>query len=268
MKIYKLTIVTPSFNSSKYISETIESVINQRGNFDIEYILVDGKSTDGTIDIIKKYKNLLDKGLWNIKCANISMKVICEKDKGVYDAINKGFNIATGDIFAYINSDDIYLPGAFLSVIKILNKNKKIEWIKGITSYINENSTIVKAGDLNLYNRNWIKKGIYGRELYFIQQDSTFWRSCLWNTAGPIDSNLKYAGDYYLWVNFAKHTTLFSFKAYVSCFRKRPGQLSEQVKLYKEEMDLIRPEKHPLIGFIFTKFHILTRLINQKNLIS
>lgn len=263
----KISIVTPSFNSSKYISETIESVLNQCGNFEIEYIIVDGLSTDGTMDIIKKYRSLLEKGLWDIKCLNVEMKVISEKDDGMYDAINKGFKLASGDVYAYLNSDDIYLHGAFETVINLFRENSKVKWIKGITSYIDESSKIFDEGKLNTYSRSWIKKGVYGRELPFIQQDSTFWRSELWDVAGPINSILKYAGDYYLWINFAKFTSLFSLKIRVSCFRKHEGQLSQQFELYRKEMNFINPCKHPYIGFFYSKFPQVFDFFNRKNII-
>lgn len=235
----KISIVTPSNNSEKFIAEAIESVISQKGDFEIEYFIIDNCSKDRTLDIIKRYEGLLEQGLYTIKCSKVNLKCFSERDKGMYDAINKGFSMATGDIFAWINADDFYLPGAFNIVAKVFQKYTEIKWLKGITSYINESSTIYKTGKCFLYNQQWIEEGVYGREAYFIQQDSVFWRSDLWKTVGKIDADLKLAGDYYLWKGFAKQTPLFTVKAYLSCFRKVEGQLSQNFEAYIRECEKI-----------------------------
>jgi len=235
VKFMKFSIITPAYNSEKYIKETIESVISQSGSFDIEYIVVDGLSTDGTADIIKYYIDLIREKKYNIKCGSVEMKMIREADGGMYDAINKGFSIASGDILAWINSDDIYLSGAFDIINKTFEKFNEIDWVKGITSYIDENSNLTKPGKCFLYEQVLIKNGFYGTALHFIQQDSVFWRRKLWDKVGNIDKNLKYAGDYYLWTNFSRYAKLFSINAEVSCFRKRKGQLSENFEKYLHE---------------------------------
>ena len=94
----------------------------------------------------------------------------------MYDAINKGFKIATGDIFAWINHDDKYAPGAFEIILKTFEKFPKIKWLKGITSYINTDNKITNSGLCLVYNKEWLKMGIYGRNAYFVHQDSVFWK--------------------------------------------------------------------------------------------
>jgi glycosyltransferase involved in cell wall biosynthesis len=235
----KFSIVIPSFNSEKYISETIESIISQKGAFDIECIFVDNFSTDETIFIVKKYEKTISKGHYPIKCNNISIRWISEKDNGMYEAIKKGFSLCTGNIFAWINSDDIYLPGAFNIVEKVFKKYSEIDWLKGITSYINEDTTIYQSGECFMYNQKWIQKGLYGREAYFIQQDSVFWRSDLWHQIEPINSELKLAGDYDLWIKFSQISPLYTVKAYLSCFRKVESQLSQDKKAYRDELSLV-----------------------------
>jgi glycosyltransferase involved in cell wall biosynthesis len=231
----KFSIVTPSFNSEKYIAETIECVLSQKGDFEIEYIIVDNCSDDNTVDIIKKYDNLLRTKNYDIKCNAMTLKYISEPDNGMYEALNKGFSLATGDIYAWINANDIYLPGAFAIVVKTFVKYTQIVWLKGITSYINENSTSYKAGKCLLYEQRWIQKGVYGRDAYFIQQDSVFWRADLWRRAGSFSPGLKLAGDYFLWKAFSQTAVLYSLNAYVSCFRKVDGQLSQNVEAYRRE---------------------------------
>jgi glycosyltransferase involved in cell wall biosynthesis len=224
----KLSIITPCFNSVRHISETIESVISQKGDFEIEYIILDGGSVDGTVKIIKEYS----------KKYNIIW--VSEPDEGMYDAVNKGFSLATGDIFSWINADDKYESGAFQKIVNVFNKFSEINWLKGITSYIDEESNMTGAGKCFLYKKEWISKGYYGKYLFFIQQDSVFWRKELWEKVGEIDKSLKFAGDYWLWIMFSKYEELTSFNCVVSYFRKRGGQLSSDMEKYFSEIDKVR----------------------------
>ena len=233
----RFTIVTPSYNSERFIGETIESVINQKGDFSIEYVIVDNCSTDDTIAIVNEYIDLLKSGKMAIKSNYVRIKFISEKDSGMYEAIQKGFDQATGDIFAWINSDDIYLPGAFDFVHKTFKRYSQIMWLKGITSYINKNSTMYTVGRCWLYQQDWISNGLYGPTLQFIQQDSVFWRSDLWHLSGGIDSCYSVAGDFSLWRKFAEIEPLYSLNVYVSCFRKISGQISEDIKAYWQEVN-------------------------------
>ncbi|TSC54567.1 MAG: family 2 glycosyl transferase [Parcubacteria group bacterium LiPW_30] len=242
----KFSIVTPVYNGEKYIAQTIESVLSQEGNFEIEYIIQDGGSTDNTLFIIKKYEEMIKKNTFPIKCHSVELKYCSEKDSGMYDAINKGFGKATGEIFAYINSDDLYLPGAFYSVVKILNYYPEIDWLKGINSTIKEGSNEVTKGECFIYRRKWLRSGIYGRSAYFIQQDSVFWKKSLWNKRKINIDSFRLAGDYALWVEFAKHTPLFSFNKQVSIFRKHYGQLSESMDEYRKEQEKIAPHLYLL----------------------
>lgn len=237
----KFTIVTPAFNSEKYIRETLESVIGQKGEFSIEYIVQDNLSTDGTYSIVREYQQLLAAGKMAIHCNEVQLHLYTERDAGMYDAISKGFAHGTGNVFAYINSDDIYLPGAFDAVRRTLEKYPRISWLKGITSYINERSTIYSVGECNLYRRDWIKAGLYGPVLYFIQQDSVFWRAELWRESGGVDVRLASAGDYFLWKAFAELVPLHSLHAYVSCFRKVQNQKSADINSYFSEIEQYAP---------------------------
>ncbi|PWT96240.1 MAG: glycosyltransferase [Blastocatellia bacterium] len=115
----KLSIVTPSFNQGRFIEETILSVLNQ-GYEPLEYIVIDGGSTDETVDIIKRYENKIS--YW-----------VSEKDRGQVEAINKGLARATGDFFGFINSDDVYLPGTFNAVMDHFAKHPGSQWICGDT---------------------------------------------------------------------------------------------------------------------------------------
>ena len=242
----RFSIVTPAFNSDRFIGETIESVISQAGNFSIEYFVIDGGSTDGTRQIVQRYQKLLQDGAFPIQCNEVVIHWHSEQDEGMYDAINKGFKKASGEIHAWINSDDIYLPGAFNTIAAVFTKYPTIEWLKGISSFMNSNSTICSVDRVHLYAQKWIEKGVYGRWMYFINQESVFWRKCLWEKGGGIDHSIKLAGDYFLWAMFAKCAPLVSVKAYLSSFRVVEGQLSSNISEYRNEMDRVCPPDNRL----------------------
>jgi len=237
----KFSIVSPTYNAEKYIAETIESVISQKGDFEIEYIIVDNCSTDNTIKIVKEYESIIREGSPIIKCNKVTLQWVSNRDRGMYDAINNGFGMATGDILAWINSSDFYLPGAFNIMEKAFHKYPQINWLKGMTTYINEYAIIINHGKCYLYDQAWIQKGVYGRDAYFIEQDSVFWRADLWRRINGIDANLKLAGDYYLWVQFSQFEKLYTIKAPVSCYMIHDGQLSQDMPSYQDECRRISP---------------------------
>ena len=120
----KITIVTPNYNCEKYLEKTILSVINQ--NYpNLEYIIIDGGSNDSSIEIIKKYENYLT--YW-----------ISEPDNGMYEAIQKGFDKSTGEIMAWINSDDMYHKNSFFTVADIFSNFKQVSWLTGANTNYDE----------------------------------------------------------------------------------------------------------------------------------
>ena len=173
-----VSIVTPVYNGEKYLEDTIQSIINQTYD-NIEYIIIDGGSTDKTLDIIKKYEDKI--AYW-----------MSEQDRGMYDGINKGFKMATGEIFAWLNADDKYYHSAVEIVVRIFNKySKNIKWVTGIPSIYDKDGLIVRVGYPACYFRRFIRMGLYrGDILGCIQQESTFWRKSLWEKAGGINSDL------------------------------------------------------------------------------
>jgi glycosyltransferase involved in cell wall biosynthesis len=240
----KISIITPCYNSEKYIEETIESVLSQRGNFEIEYIIVDGGSTDKTIAIVKKYKKSIESGEFPIKCNRVSFVHLSEKDDGMYDALTKGFKLATGDIIAYINSDDLYLPNAFSVASDIFIKYPDVDWITGASVGNNEKGQIIDCLSPFKYRRDFIRKGIYGTILMFIPQESTLWRRTLLD---DLDLDLlkkyKFAGDFYLWYTFSKKTDLHIIQSCLGGFRVRSGQISRKKKEYLKEFIRIAERK-------------------------
>lgn len=240
----KFSIVTPTFNSARFIREAIQSVISQQGTFSIEYFVVDNCSTDSTQEIVEQFQMLLKSGIFPLGCDGVDLYFVSESDKGMYDAINKGFAKATGDIYAWINSDDVYLPGAFSTMARVFATYTDIHWAKGVICGMTETSSIWWAGTCQLYNQEWVKSGIYGRDRYFIEQESVFWRSWLWQRCGGIDSSLRMAGDYYLWVKLSELTSLVSVASWVSCFRRVEGQISQDRAAYMKEVSTVSPGRY------------------------
>lgn len=241
----KFSIVTPSLNMEAWIAQTIESVISQRGDFDIEYTIIDDGSTDQTRTIIESYQKRIRSGDYSIRCRSVNLSAIFQNGTGgMYAAINQGFAKSTGDIYSWINADDVYQPNALQAVADIYKKFPEIEWLKGITATIDESGKMIRPGACKIYHQDWLAAGIYGQESYFVEQDSVFWRADLWKKVGAVPTNYKSATDYWLWIQFAKHTPMWSANVPTSCFRKRAGQLSKNISRYKSEQAQIRPNKN------------------------
>ena len=126
----KISIITTNYNTDKYLEDTIKNILNQKGDFELEYIITDGGSTDKSLGIIKKYKDRI--------------KYISEKDKGQSNGINKGLKMATGDIVAFLNADDLYTGGALEKVVKHFKKNPECKWITGYCRIMNAESKEIR----------------------------------------------------------------------------------------------------------------------------
>lgn len=213
----KISVVTPSYNQAEFLEEAILSVLNQDYP-NIEYIVVDGGSTDGSVDIIRKYQNRL--AWW-----------VSEPDKGMYDALNKGFSRTTGEIMAWLNSDDKYTPWAFHVVGDILSALPEIEWVTTLYPLAwDEYGRAVRCYCRDGYSRqgffrgeNLPGAGWYARE--YIQQESTFWRRALWERAGGcVDPSLRLAGDFELWARFWRHGELYCVATPLGGYRMHKNQ--------------------------------------------
>lgn len=184
----KISIVTPSCNQAEFLERTILSVLNQ--NYpNLEYIIIDGGSTDGSVEIIKKYEKYLT--YW-----------ASEKDKGQADAINKGFKKNSGDIFAWLNSDDIYLPNTFFKVINVFNIYSNAGMIYANGLKINDKDEIV----------GWPKYAQYSLLdilcFRIIHQPTVFIKSNLYGLVGGIDTSYNLLLDHELWLRLAQKTSI------------------------------------------------------------
>jgi glycosyltransferase involved in cell wall biosynthesis len=220
----KLSVVTPSFNQGDYLKKTIESVIKQNyGN--LEYIIQDSCSTDNT-------KNVLE----NVNNKNI--KFYIEKDKGQADAINKGFQRTTGEIMAWINSDDIYLPGTFNYVVNYFNKNPNVDVVYGHRILIDTNDKEIGRWVLPKHD----KKVLYYAD--FIPQETLFWRREIWKKVGAsINFEYNFALDWDLLLRFQESgAKIVRLPRFLAAFRIHPNQkTSSQIdSLGEKEMNFLR----------------------------
>ncbi len=187
----KISIVTPSFNQGRYLEETIRSVLLQ-GYPNLEYIVIDGGSTDESVEIIKKYEPWLS--YW-----------VSEADSGQSEAINKGFSMATGDWFGWLNSDDLYMPGALLSLAGAVNSENNLDWVVGMTTLGDENCRGIgefrPRFDASCWQQAVCMRNAEGMAL---PQPSSFWSKEAWRAAGPLDTSLNYAMDYDFWCHLAR----------------------------------------------------------------
>lgn len=215
----KISIVTPVFNQATYLENTILSVLTQ--NYPkLEYIIIDGGSTDGTIDIIKKYESHL--AYW-----------VSEPDKGMYFAIKKGFDHSTGEIMAWIGSDDMYHSNSFYTVAQIFSECPQISWLLGPQTHYDERDRTVGVENSPYFNH----LSFLMHQYQWIQQESTFWRRNLYEKVGGIQTKYQLAGDFDLWMRFSRYERVYITNALIGGFRHREAQLSKNMELYCREAD-------------------------------
>ena len=208
----KITIVTPSFNQGMFLEETIRSVLLQ-GYPNLEYIVIDGGSTDDSVEIIQRYQDQL--AYW-----------ISEPDSGQCHALNKGFSLATGDWLAWLNSDDIYLPGALWAVARAIRDHEDCHWIVGRVDVVDTNLNTISVFEPFCHTDNWLDfictKRKNGTSL---PQPGSFWSKNAWDVAGQLDETLHYAMDHDFWGRLAYHgfrpiclqQTLALFRLHMLC---------------------------------------------------
>ncbi|MFA5998223.1 MAG: glycosyltransferase [Candidatus Paceibacterota bacterium] len=136
-----ISIVTPTYKQPQFVAQAIESVLKQEGNFYVEYIVINDGSPDNTKEIIEEYDTLLKEGRWPIKCLGLSYTCISRENKGQTKTINEGFHMAKGEILAWMNSDDYYLPGAFQAVVDAYEKDPSVDLLYGDTLKVYEDGS-------------------------------------------------------------------------------------------------------------------------------
>ncbi len=225
----RITLVTPCYNQSAFVEQTLRSVLDQQYPA-LEYIVVDGGSSDGSAEIVQRYSDRL--AWW-----------VSEPDGGQSAAINKGFAHSSGEIMGWLNSDDLLLPGALALVGEVFARCPQIAWLTG------RNANIDAAGHPSGFSltfgkfRPLIRRGWYhGRGLGFIRQESSFWRRELWDRAGAqVDETRSYSMDFDLWQRFARYADLVSVDAVLAAFRVHPAQKTAQLGRYYAEAGVRLP---------------------------
>jgi glycosyltransferase involved in cell wall biosynthesis len=195
-----VSIITPSYNQGRFLETTILSVLNQDYP-NLEYILVDGGSMDGSLEIIRRYA---DRFAWWVS----------EKDLGQTDAINKGFTHARGEILAWLNSDDTYEPGAVSAAVDFLRARPEIGMVYGDARFIDDAGRVIGHFPAAQTDYRRLKRGYV-----HIPQQSAFFRADLWRKTGPLDPSFYFAMDYDLWVRLARLAPLVYMPAPWANFR-------------------------------------------------
>jgi glycosyltransferase involved in cell wall biosynthesis len=197
----RVSIVTPSYNQGQFLEETIRSVLLQ-GYPDLEYFVIDGGSTDYSVQIIQKYAGWL--AGW-----------VSEKDKGQSDAINKGLARTSGNIIAWLNSDDVYLPGCVSDIVSIFNQYPDAGMIYGNLEYIDENSK--KMGDFPYMT--WTFSDQLTQKMVVFQQ-AAFWRREVMDSVGMLRNDLHYAMDFEFWIRIGRRYKIVSLNRILAQYRK------------------------------------------------
>ncbi|MCH8341876.1 MAG: glycosyltransferase [Chloroflexi bacterium] len=184
-----VSIVTPSFNQAAFLEGTIRSVLEQDYPR-IEYIVVDGGSSDGSLEIIRSIEGQI--AAW-----------ISEPDEGQTAAINKGFDMASGEILAYLNSDDLYRPGAIREAVEYLDTHPEVGMVYLDAHFIDESGEVIGRFPAAQTDYKRLRRGYV-----HIPQQAAFFRAELWEQVGPLDPTFQFAMDYDLWVRIASRSSI------------------------------------------------------------
>lgn len=238
----KISVITPVKNGAEYLTEAVQSVLGQEGNFEIEYLIVDGGSDDGTLELARSFVELVQKQQIPLKCKGITLHLLENRDDSMYTALAAGLRQVSGEVVCYLNSDDFFAAHAFSTVTDIFERLEQVNWISGLPVRYNKLGEIVRIYWPLGYIRGFIVKGFYGTSLPFIQQESVFWRRKL-NEVLDLEqlAGFKRAGDYFIWNSFAKNgNELVLTETLFGGNRQRPGQLSETPSEYFREFNSIK----------------------------
>lgn len=218
----KVSIVTPSFNQAAYIEKSILSVLQQSYE-NIEYIIIDGGSSDGSVEVIKKYQDQLS--YW-----------VSEQDDGQTHAIRKGFDIATGDIYAWLNADDAYSLDTVSKVVEYLKHNIEVDLVYGNRLAIDENGRVLYRKKMLPIGANSIFSSM------IVGQESCFWRRSIYKSVGGLDPKVKFSMDYDFFSRIAQKGRFHYVPELWAAFRMHEDSrtMNEYAYLGRREVEIIQ----------------------------
>jgi glycosyltransferase involved in cell wall biosynthesis len=223
-------VVTPCYNAVRFIRETLESVLSQ-GYPDLEVIVMDGGSTDGTVDVLRSYGD-------RIRWAS-------EPDRGQSHAINKGLALATGEILTYLNADDLYAPGALRRVGVFFADHPEAAWLTGHCRMVDANGCEIQRV-FTRYKALWLRSA-HSRALQvtnFISQPATFWRRAVAEAVGPFREDLYYTMDYDYWLRISSRARLHVIPQTLAVFRAHADAKTAVMKRAQFDEDLATARRH------------------------
>lgn len=253
----KISIITPSFNSEEYILNNLKSVhLNQKGDFLVEQIIVDGGSSDKTIDIVEAFRD----------SNRADIIIISGKDKSMYDAINKGLKAMSGDIWACLNTDDAYNPGIFSVIAEEFERNKNLDVVYGYLDIINESGRFQYTSYLPKFDLDFL---VLSRGCRCINQPAAFLRKSVLKKVGYFDLTYRYSSDYDYFIRVGRHCEIKLINRSLTKFMIRKSSLSSgtgsKTDLEKEAEAIsnfyidkywIKPKKLYPLYFVFYLNHI------------
>lgn len=227
-----ITVVTPSFNQARFLERTILSVLGQDYPA-LEYLIVDGGSTDGSVPIIRKYGGCLQE--W---CS--------EPDGGQSDAIAKGFSRSTGEVLCWLNSDDILLPGALQSVGEFFTQHPEAEVVNGAAYSIDEYDRPIR--DFRRCTYTWGVRASANRMRFYgqdgVYQPATFWRRGAYSAVGGLSGDLAFAMDRDLFVRLAARQPFHVIRRYLACFRLHGSSKSSTIQGVRRAEEILIAQRY------------------------
>lgn len=204
-RLPRISVITPTYNQAPFIERTLRSILDQ-GYPDLELIVMDGGSTDGTVDILKRYGDRLH---W-----------VSGRDAGQADAINKGIAKATGEVIAYLNSDDLYEPGALFAAGRHFAAHPECRWLTGLCRIIDEEDREVRR-PITAWKNFLLRRFSYRILLVTnpISQPATFWRRRVMDEVGLFDATQHYVMDYDFWLRAGRTSPPAVLQQYLAAFR-------------------------------------------------
>jgi glycosyltransferase involved in cell wall biosynthesis len=249
-----ISVITPSYNQAEYLEATIRSILLQ-GYPNLEYMVMDGGSTDGSVDIIQKYAPWLT--YWQ-----------SQPDGGQYKAIQTGFERSTGDVMAWLNSDDLYFPWTLGVIGELFSTFPQVRWlVTGMPGEIVNEENLFSFYSIPGHSRRAFFSQKFNGGIHYIQQESCFWRRSLWHeTDARLDTTLEYAGDLELWARFWQKDNLYTVATPLAMFRRHNGQKTSAMDTYIKEGQAVLKRYHrpfPIPRWLLSILGVGLRLLSH-----